>query len=209
MANVLSRTKPYTYLVSVNTPEYPEEDWIRNPDMSGVIGVPPKYWVIEGDTVREMTADEKTEYDLENPLPPDLTSLNDGTPAYYNAILGIPVSVNVSQIIYSTKTSGSRNFYLGYHNTASNSVGYPIIKNSVITTVSVAYKRALSVQSLIHFRYVGDPNDEAVIAIPANQKLYILATNILININRELCCYLESSELVIDPTVTCETYWRN
>jgi hypothetical protein len=31
---------------------YPEENWLRDPDLSGVEGVDPELWVVEGDTVR-------------------------------------------------------------------------------------------------------------------------------------------------------------
>lgn len=50
MSNVLNRTTKQ-YLVSVNTPDYPETDWIINPDLSKVDNVPLKYWDIKGDTV--------------------------------------------------------------------------------------------------------------------------------------------------------------
>ena len=51
MANVLSRTPPYRYLRSVNSPEYPALDWIFNPDMSPTIGFDPRYWTVAGDVV--------------------------------------------------------------------------------------------------------------------------------------------------------------
>lgn len=62
MANVLNRTTK-EYRVSVNTPDFPIEDWIINPDMSSVNGINPKYWAIEGDIVREMTNIEKNVVD--------------------------------------------------------------------------------------------------------------------------------------------------
>jgi hypothetical protein len=57
MSNVLNRTTK-VFLESVNTPDYAPADWIVNPDMSGVSGVPVERWVIEGDTVRAMTTAE-------------------------------------------------------------------------------------------------------------------------------------------------------
>ena len=55
MANVLHRiTKQY--IKSVNTPEFPESEWIINPVLPDC---PAKHWVIEGDLVREMTQEEK------------------------------------------------------------------------------------------------------------------------------------------------------
>lgn len=53
MASVLNRTTRQ-FLSSANTPDYPVEDWIINPDMGSVVGVPQKYWVITGDVVSEM-----------------------------------------------------------------------------------------------------------------------------------------------------------
>jgi len=57
MSDVLHRiTKQY--LKSINTPEYPITEWIHNPILPACI---PKFWVIESDNIREMTAAEKTE----------------------------------------------------------------------------------------------------------------------------------------------------
>ena len=58
MASLLNRTT-LEYLPSGNTPDYPAESWIHNPDLSLVQGIEKKYWVIEGDTVRAMTTAEK------------------------------------------------------------------------------------------------------------------------------------------------------
>ena len=44
---------------SGNTPEYPVEDWLHNPDLSLVISVPRKYWKVVGDAVVEMDQSEK------------------------------------------------------------------------------------------------------------------------------------------------------
>jgi hypothetical protein len=46
MSNVLNRTT-MVYLESVNTPDFSPTEWIVNPDLSQVTGVPSKYWVIE------------------------------------------------------------------------------------------------------------------------------------------------------------------
>ena len=55
MANVINRiTKQY--LKSVNTPDYPELEWIINPELPDC---DPSEWVIEDDIVRETTQDEK------------------------------------------------------------------------------------------------------------------------------------------------------
>jgi hypothetical protein len=53
MANVLNRTTK-EYLESVNTPDYPVQDWIIDPDLTAVSGFPARYWVITGDAVMLM-----------------------------------------------------------------------------------------------------------------------------------------------------------
>jgi len=62
MADVLNRTTKQL-LRSVNTSDYPETEWIVNPDLSAVANVPVKYWIIEGDSVREANATEKSQID--------------------------------------------------------------------------------------------------------------------------------------------------
>lgn len=44
---------------SVNTPEFDNDEWIINPDLSAVIGVPRKYWKLVENEIVEMTAEEK------------------------------------------------------------------------------------------------------------------------------------------------------
>ena len=63
MASVISRTNPCDYRTSVNTPDYSVVDWIINPDVSDLTGVPCRYWKIVGDLVLEMTPEEKAVVD--------------------------------------------------------------------------------------------------------------------------------------------------
>jgi hypothetical protein len=62
MASVLNRTTK-KYLPSANTPDYDPTDWIIDPDLSAVSGVPNKYWKLVGDTVSEMSTQEKADMD--------------------------------------------------------------------------------------------------------------------------------------------------
>lgn len=64
MSNVINRITK-SLLLSVNTPDYPIEDWIINPDLSSLVDVSQKYWKIVGDTVVEMTQEEKDAVDAE------------------------------------------------------------------------------------------------------------------------------------------------
>jgi len=58
MANVVNKTTA-EFRRSVNTPDYDPIEWIINPDLSSVKSVDKKYWKVKGDTVVEMTKEEK------------------------------------------------------------------------------------------------------------------------------------------------------
>ena len=62
MAAVLNRTT-LEYRASAHTPDYAAQDWVINPDLSPVAGVPQKYWKLTGDVLSEMSAGEKTVVD--------------------------------------------------------------------------------------------------------------------------------------------------
>ena len=64
MASVINRTT-LQFIPTVNTPDYSAVDWIINPDLSGVEGVPKYYWKIVGDYVVEMDQAEKDVVDEE------------------------------------------------------------------------------------------------------------------------------------------------
>lgn len=60
------------YLLSGNTPDYespvPPYSFLINPDVSGVLSVPMKYWKVSGGVVSEMTTEEKAVIDAEEDL---------------------------------------------------------------------------------------------------------------------------------------------
>ncbi len=62
MATVLNRIT-MELITSVHTPDYDPVEWLVNPDLSGVAGVPAKYWTAKGEVVREMTSTEKAVVD--------------------------------------------------------------------------------------------------------------------------------------------------
>jgi hypothetical protein len=61
MGTVVNR-KTGEILESVNTPDYPNEEWIINP---AIPEVPDQYLKIDGDEVLEMTDEEKSEVDAQ------------------------------------------------------------------------------------------------------------------------------------------------
>jgi len=62
MATVLNR-KTLELRRSVNTPDFPPDKWIINPDLSAVEKVPRKYWRIDGERVVEMSENQKAAVD--------------------------------------------------------------------------------------------------------------------------------------------------
>lgn len=60
MANVLNKTtSPADYRQSVHTPDYDPAAWFINPDISAVVAVPTKYWVVGTNPVTEMSQAQK------------------------------------------------------------------------------------------------------------------------------------------------------
>jgi hypothetical protein len=67
MSTVVNKTT-FQYLESVNTPDYSEDDWIINPDLTGLYEngtylVPTKYWKYADGYLQERTQAEKDEVD--------------------------------------------------------------------------------------------------------------------------------------------------
>ena len=58
MASVINKTT-FKFLGSENTPDYLDGNWIINPDLSAVAGVPQKYWKVVGNAVQPMTTAER------------------------------------------------------------------------------------------------------------------------------------------------------
>jgi len=65
MSNVASKSNPVTYLTNANTPDYDPDDWLINPDLTAVDGVPVYYWWYDSveDEIIEMTQTQKDDYD--------------------------------------------------------------------------------------------------------------------------------------------------
>lgn len=62
MSNVVNRTTK-EYKRSVHAPDYPNQDWIHNPDLSAVVGFQSKHWVINGEDVSLMSQAERDAVD--------------------------------------------------------------------------------------------------------------------------------------------------
>lgn len=131
MANVLNRISK-AYLQSVNTPDFDELEWIINPDLTAVEGVPPCYWVIEGDAVREMTVEEKAIYDAAH-VAVVTNKLNDGTPAYL--YMGYVVSINKTALPFAVRVAGAKKFSIPFASTGSD---FPVDRNRLIMAITVS-----------------------------------------------------------------------
>lgn len=63
MASVINRNT-LEFRPTAHTPDFVgDPDWVINPDMSGVAGVPQRYWKMVGDVPTEMTQPEKDAVD--------------------------------------------------------------------------------------------------------------------------------------------------
>jgi hypothetical protein len=80
MANVLNRTTKQ-YLPSVNEPDYPQVDWIWNPNLGAVTGFASKYWTITGDVVTLMNQGARDAVDAA-----ELAAKRDATVARLDAV---------------------------------------------------------------------------------------------------------------------------
>lgn len=56
-------TKSYLRSVSPNALPEPLANYIEEPDLSNVVGIPSMYWIIDGDTISEMSQGEKDAVD--------------------------------------------------------------------------------------------------------------------------------------------------
>jgi len=100
MASVLNRST-LEYRSSVNTPDFPESEWIINPDISVVDGWSRKYWKIEGDSVLLMTDSERAAVDSS-----DLESAKDARVATAEQGLGPLLDVFVAMTNQTRVQSG-------------------------------------------------------------------------------------------------------
>ncbi len=140
MANVLNRTTKQ-YLESVNTPDYPTEDWIINPDLSSVSGVDKKYWFLDGDTVREMTAAEK-----------DAAYLSTAKTEKCGAIDLRTVELISAGFVYSSKTfslsDAAQHKLMGIHQIRDDAgTSYPIKWNTIDDTDVISLADSAAVHS--------------------------------------------------------------
>lgn len=194
MANVLHRLEKL-YIESVNTPDFPEEEWIINPDVSSVIGLPVKYWVVEGDTVRPMTAEEQTTYDESNKVI-NINRLEDGTPSY--KYKNHVISITDKTLVFSLKCSGGKKYKLPFANTGS---AFKCDRNYLLTSISVDSKSSeeftliLTINSVDHRYVIGSRA--------------IKGLEIELNSTDVISVSVESDYNVIDPVIILTVAYRN
>lgn len=112
MAAVLNRVTK-VYLPSANTPNYNTVNWIINPDLAAVAGVPIIYWKITGDIVSEMSLAEKAVVDAE------------ALPAYRQAV------------VVSVDRETERRIALGFEYPASSGYVFSLSETAQINILGV------------------------------------------------------------------------
>jgi hypothetical protein len=197
VANVLSRTTG-AYLASVNTPDYPETDWIINPDLSAVAGVAPCYWLVEGDSVREMTVEEKAAYDAAHVVIPT-NKLSDGTPSF--VYQDIVVSVNVTTLVFAVKAANVRKFDIPFVTTGST---FSVERNRLIMSVAVSSAGADNYDLVAKINGV----ESTRFNVTAEVRKF---TNLAIQLaeGEELSFSIESTSDISNPVILVDTAARN
>jgi len=99
MSNALNRTTKQ-FVKNIVLEKYSTDDWIIDPDMSGVNGVLNKYWKIVGDNISEMNQAEKNAVD-------DLTPLSE-----YKHIRYVEIDDKTEELILTGYTFAGKQFSL-------------------------------------------------------------------------------------------------
>lgn len=120
MATVIKKTADqhghYRIIRNVNLGDYPSADWLHDPDFSGVVGAPTKYWKVSGSSVVEMSQSEKDAVD---------DDAND------------IANVSVAGTLAFEKSGYCRNRWLGFGSSkSSNSIPYIAAHRMVITAIT-------------------------------------------------------------------------
>jgi hypothetical protein len=96
MALIINKTT-YQILKSANTPDFSENDWLINPDLSSVTAVPEKYWKVVDNAVVEMSSEEKAVVDAA------------AAQAYIESVIGSAIAFGSSLV----KSFAAQNVLLG------------------------------------------------------------------------------------------------
>jgi hypothetical protein len=209
MANVLNRTT-LEYLQSVNTPDFPEQDWIINPDLSSVEGVSSRYWKIDGDSVIPMTAEEQAAFDTAHPVVVVKYQLADGTPCYMYD--GEAISMEKITLQYDAKTSsiGARDFYLSFGSLDSYNNGYVCCRNAIITRATFS---CLTTEDMTYRVYVR--NEEA--GTESYQDVFLSGAkpfdsallNMRLNKGDRISVFVTAGAPITNPYIVFELHWRD
>ena len=167
MANVLNRTT-LEYRTSVNTPDFPTQTWIINPDLSQVTNTPIKYWKIDEDNVFPMDEEDRTVVDalfLTNSgiefkksilqvIAPDPFLGVSGTVVVsggLNLITNVPNLIFNDLITVTPSLTGTKNVLVSViYNTASGTFG-AIARERVTEEYTVLFDKELLTKDLAEF----------------------------------------------------------
>jgi len=218
-------------LTSVNTPDYPASEWVVNPDLTAVAGVPQKYWAIDTqtivdqqmigveeddvtpiyetvttyvDTLRPMTAEEIGAYDLVNPEVPSFTMAVCWMVrlAYFDVTEQQALAINNVNATFALDTKGARNCYLDYQGQNGIDSGFVLPNDSLLREVSVSFKKYLSAQVTVFFRDTVTKSNLAAVVINSGLRTAVVKLDSTRIDATSISCYLESTSNVASPIVT-------
>lgn len=146
-------------------------------------------------------------------LPTELLKLANGMPAYNDPISGNLISIASLAANFSIATTGTRNVYLNFTgDIASNTVGYHLPRNAMITSITVASSTTMGSNTGCSFqvRKNGSTTALGTYAIPsgASNKAYT-GLNILLSAGDALQTYVAASSNIANPCITVELVWRD
>lgn len=190
MANVLNRTT-HEYLQSVHTPDYDIADWVINPDVTELTGVPPKYWDIGiDDVITEMTPEQK---------------------AVVDANTVIPRMITRSQVFaFSLRHAKAKNVYLDWNGINTAPPGGAVLSRGApqINAIEVQIANPSVGDCVFILRKNNKPSAVHQVTLPAGSVSAVFA-NLSVDLNESdrLQVYLSCSAAVENPACQIEISW--
>jgi hypothetical protein len=212
MADVVNRTTR-VHLRSVNTPDYPASEWIINPDLSAVAGVPTRYWLISGNTVTEMTPAQKAAVDAAeaaaakappaDPVAGQQWFNQDANTLFaYDAVRGRWLSVNTQTVIF-TRDGVLVDGSLGIGSTYTLDSGFLNPRDHVIVGISAVIGGGDATKT---FDILQDDSLIAGFTLSGGQ--HVSGTvNLDLAAGTHLRCYATGTGAVVNPVVHFELAW--
>ena len=145
-------------------------------------------------------------------LPSELLKLSNGMPAYKEPTSGTLISINSETVPFVISTTGTRNVYLNYQGIASNTLGFRVPRNAMITAVTIVSSAAMSSTANCSFQIRKNDLTTALgtYALPSGSTYKVFTgLSILLNAGDEIQPYIAASVTIPNPCIIVELAWRD